>query len=759
MGGVCSARRNGERSPRSAGEGGAPPSYFDVVWEESDGEVPVSNAVSGSRSGGLGGSGNVAARADGHRGAGRAEASPRRGEARRISDGPKGSSPMWPILAKEHLSLLYSNEEWCRPSVDGPGGEPVSLTELCVRSICRRLSELGSFPSELPREVVDALLDSLTQHQALSSYTLGAFRNCEVTRLSLGGCRGVRNGWVRRLLGDTPCGRSITWLDLSTCTGLTDTGLSQLPALRNLEAASLRHCVGLGAEATLCLSNSPCLETLSLAHCPLLDDAAMENLARLSKLRSLEIEGCENITDRGLRVASGLPSLTCLNASRCRGITVEGLACLSRAAPRLRRLNLGWCPGLAANRNRSGGVEGRRAGGVGGGIGRGGGENDDDDDDEEDDEDDLDVDGAGRGQLWEGGQQQRQVEIEGEEEKWDDGGRGRRREWALPPLPRLEDLCLARSGIGDSGLSQLAAESPNLTTLELSNCLSITSIGAEELSALKKLERVDLSRCRLVASISAGMSKSVRTLNLAETAVRDEEVQTMSRELTGLTALNLDRCDVGDTSLRALSSMTQLERLNLADTGVTDAGMVHLATLTRLKDLNLFFCSISDSGLTSLTTLTGLKRLNLDTRDVGDAGMVQLTSLRLLETLDVFSSSVTDSGVAEGLSWLPSLTSLEICSGRLTDRGLLHLSRVRTLTRLNVSQNQGITAAGLRYIGSMTRLRELNLSSCSITPASLDSLAGLVKLESLAVFGCRLGVSDLERLRGKMPNLKVVRAA
>ena len=49
---------------------------------------------------------------------------------------------------------------------------------------------------------------------------------------------------------------------------------------------------------------------------------------------------------------------------------------------------------------------------------------------------------------------------------------------------------------------------------------------------------------------------------------------------------------------------------------------------------------------------------------------------------------------------------------------------MRTLTRLNVSQNQGITAAGLRYIGSMTRLRELNLSSCSITPASLDSLAG-----------------------------------
>lgn len=62
-----------------------------------------------------------------------------------------------------------------------------------------------------------------TQHRALSCYTLGAFRDCEVTSLALGECRGVRNGWVRELLGATPCGRFIVTLDLSSCTGLTDT--------------------------------------------------------------------------------------------------------------------------------------------------------------------------------------------------------------------------------------------------------------------------------------------------------------------------------------------------------------------------------------------------------------------------------------------------------------------------------------------------------------------------------------------------------
>lgn len=66
----------------------------------------------------------------------------------------------------------------------------------------------------------------------------------------------------------------------------------------------------------------------------------------------------------------------------------------------------------------------------------------------------------------------------------------------------------------------------------------------------------------------------------------------------------------------------------------------------------------------------------------------------------------------------------QVCSGRLTDRGLYHLSRVKSLTRLNVSQNFGITAAGVRHVGTLTRLRSLNLSSCNITPSSLDSLTG-----------------------------------
>lgn len=134
-------------------------------------------------------------------------------------------------------------------------------------------------------------------------------------------------------------------------------------------------------------------------------------------------QNCQNITNKGLRVACRLPSLTCLNASRCRGITVEGLASLAHAAKRLRRLNLGWCPGLAAPRGRMSISDG--------GLPDAPVEEAAADEARETEEGVLSMVGV-------------EEDAEGEEgcdeEKEEDAGG----EWVLPPLPKLEKLCLAR---------------------------------------------------------------------------------------------------------------------------------------------------------------------------------------------------------------------------------------------------------------------------------------------------------------------------
>lgn len=191
----------------------------------------------------------------------------------------------------------------------------------------------------------------------------------------------------------------------------------------------------------------------------------------------------QNITNEGLRLACRLPSLTCLNASRCHGITVEGLAGLGQAANRLKRLNLGWCRGLAGRRVDSGsgsdredqdeGEEEAEEDAFDGELdeesgddhgdeeaGEGDDENDDDfgneDEYDEDDEDDV-HDGNGV-QHENDGQQVAGVFQEGNPGIGDrvvgDTRRRRRRtrrrsrrrgmRWALPRLPKLERLCLAR---------------------------------------------------------------------------------------------------------------------------------------------------------------------------------------------------------------------------------------------------------------------------------------------------------------------------
>ena len=66
--------------------------------------------------------------------------------------------------------------------------------------MCRSLPDLdGSLPYGLPQDVVDDIVRSLMRHSALNATTLRTLKNCEFTMLSLMGCRGVTDEWLRAL--------------------------------------------------------------------------------------------------------------------------------------------------------------------------------------------------------------------------------------------------------------------------------------------------------------------------------------------------------------------------------------------------------------------------------------------------------------------------------------------------------------------------------------------------------------------------------
>jgi Leucine-rich repeat (LRR) protein len=88
----------------------------------------------------------------------------------------------------------------------------------------------------------------------------------------------------------------------------------------------------------------------------------------------------------------------------------------------------------------------------------------------------------------------------------------------------------------------------------------VTGAGLKQLSGLKKLQSLALSRSPVTHLEGLG-------------------------ELGQLRSLELDGTKVTDAELKELSALTHLEHLHLESTPVTDAGLRHLKGLNKLRSL------------------------------------------------------------------------------------------------------------------------------------------------------------------------------
>merc|ERR1712125_141671 len=84
-------------------------------------------------------------------------------------------------------SLYPTNHNYI--TVEGRYRSPKLLENLCIDQICRSLPNLdGDIPPGYPRDIVNAIVGSLMNHDALSATTLKPFRHYEHEQLTLVGC-------------------------------------------------------------------------------------------------------------------------------------------------------------------------------------------------------------------------------------------------------------------------------------------------------------------------------------------------------------------------------------------------------------------------------------------------------------------------------------------------------------------------------------------------------------------------------------------
>lgn len=197
------------------------------------------------------------------------------------------------------------------------------------------------------------------------------------------------------------------------------------------------------------------------------------------------------------------------------------------------------------------------------------------------------------------------------------------------------------------------------------------------------------------------------------------------RELRVLTAM---RATMDDSTLKLLSTQTELRRLDVWDTEVTDEGVKAMSTLTKLEDLWFGSSKLTDDGLVGLKSLISLRKLSLGD-SISGAGLAHLADLTELREVGLHGIEVTDDGIAS----LKKLKHLEVVN-------LYHT---------------GITDKGLASLGECKGLKQASLVKTAITDDGIQSLAKLDKLELLDVCDTAVTADGVARLKRSLPNLRV----
>lgn len=283
----------------------------------------------------------------------------------------------------------------------------------------------------------------------------------------------------------------------------------------------------------------------------------------------------------------------------------------------------------------------------------------------------------------------------------------------------------------DAGLKELQ-DFVNLESLWLDSS-AVTPAGLTNLKGLTKLNFLllrdeQLTDEALVSLQKIGLLHAISSAGAKEGKHRP----TKADEVTQLELANSH--NVGDVGVGVLHDFKHLKKLTLHSTRVTSAGVEKLATFKELTELTLPGIKLTDqsvqvlAGLTELTTLSCL---------VTPEQLRQLKSLKKLTTLDC--GNLTDDKLRA-----------------LREAGLLHTLEQATTSFYdrpgkpeNVSQfslylgiHRGVTAEGIKQLGVLKKLRELELGGgVFLTDDMLKALREANLLHTVK------GVTVIERYR------------
>lgn len=187
--------------------------------------------------------------------------------------------------------------------------------------------------------------------------------------------------------------------------------------------------------------------------------------------------------------------------------------------------------------------------------------------------------------------------------------------------------------------------------------------------------------------------------------------------------------------LEADPNRTQAKYANLQ---ISETSMTYIARMRNLRRLDLARCSLNDDWLIHLKNLP-LESLSLSDCDITNDGMQHLAKIRTLKLIHLNGcNSIGDEGVKK-LAELP-LAELHLARTSITNSGIKHLTACKSLLKLDVSRSK-VTSSALVDLASMHGLRSLDFSGIPVKTNDLSCfLKGPSQLWVLNVSRC--GIQD-----------------
>jgi hypothetical protein len=214
---------------------------------------------------------------------------------------------------------------------------------------------------------------------------------------------------------------------------------------------------------------------------------------------------------------------------------------------------------------------------------------------------------------------------------------------------------------------------------------------------------------RLLKSVAAAESVGIR-IHAARTAILD-----VVRDLPRIEMLHLASPAICDDDLVILKSVRVLRDVSIAGEKITDKGLGIISAILSLECVSFSLdCAITDVGLEQLANAPKLTEVHLWSRDSEPGTVRQFRDDTLTH-----------------LTKLPHLRKLLVASQKVTNRGVLTISKLASLESLLLECNA--TDDGIEPLKDLPRLRQLILQGPRFTEAALSHVARLKQLKRLNI--------------------------